>query len=111
MADNEFFIIPIVTSVAVTLILGVVFSKLYKGNVKVDEGFELNYFKLSYRRKIIRTVMLFPFIVILLIIVYFFYNWSLIVFVSFALLPLLGTTVQMLYNYNKWKKEEAEKCN
>ncbi|WP_088035088.1 ATPase [Evansella clarkii] len=109
MAENEIFIIPILISVAVSIIIGLVFSKIYKGNDKVDEGFELNYFKLSYRRKMIRTAMLFPFIVILLIIVYFFFNWSLIVFVSFALLLLLGTTVQMLYNYNKWKKEAGRK--
>ncbi|WP_248484042.1 hypothetical protein [Tepidibacter aestuarii] len=65
-------------------------------STKVDAGFELCYWNLSYRRKFIRTLWCLPFL--------------------FLLVPICPNTViafccilfiiQAIYNYKKWKSEE-----
>ena len=82
--------------------------------VKVDKGFEINYYKLTYRRKFIRTLWLFPLLLVSLktylncfkdvnseFILYFFcYGVSLVV--------LLCYVFQLIYNYRKSKEKDNE---
>lgn len=74
-------------------------------NNKTDKGFQLNYWKLSYRRKFIRNLWLFPLCLVLAI----FMFWSgdklmLNRIVPVALLVLGG--FELIYNYVKWNKHE-----
>ena len=65
----------------------------------VDEGICLPYYRLSYRRKFIRTLWVFPFSLgILFVNLPYREVW-------FAVSIVLGI-LQAVYNYWKWKSEE-----
>lgn len=67
---------------------------------KVDKGFELFYWNLSYRRKFIRTTWI---LIIGSIIIWFLTkNLFLIALVSIV------SFIQMFHTYNKWKAKEKE---
>ncbi|WP_294187434.1 hypothetical protein, partial [uncultured Clostridium sp.] len=65
---------------------------------KVDKGFQLIYWKLSYRRKFIRTLWLIPFSVVALILI-----WELIsniIFNTIVTVSLISTNlIQLIYTY------------
>lgn len=96
----------IIMIMVVSLLINGILSLIYKNKEKVDKGFTFAYAKLSYRRKMIRTLWSLPLLIPLLLML----NLSIVlhsyekqfIFVSFMLLFLL----QMAYNYYKWKKNE-----
>lgn len=96
------FVIPVL----ITLFVVIILSIIYKGKDKVDKGFKLNYFKLSYRRKMIRTIILIPINILLLIFIYEYTDWSMVVTVLLGLLLLITVLVQLIYNFNMWKKND-----
>lgn len=79
-------------------------SRRWKRCEPVDQGFALCYWKLSYRRKLIRTLWLIP---VAMITLFCFhtkvqsYFWTCLLAAAFAILLL----IQAIYNYKKWKKE------
>lgn len=79
---------------------------------KTDKGFQLLYFKLSYRRKFIRSLWIIPFGIILTIFLITnteidFIN-HLIQKIIIPILFVILTVWQLNYNYTKWKKQEKE---
>ena len=98
-----YFILPIVIGLIVSLILSVAFKK----SSKVDNGVELNYFKLSYRRKMIITLVNIPVMILLLIIIYRLYDWGILVNTLVGLFFAAIFLIQLAYNYFMWKKNEA----
>lgn len=99
-----FFIGPIV----VALICILIFTFVFKNSSKVDTGVELNYFKLSYRRKLIRTLINIPIIVLSLIIIYSFSEWSMLAYTLTGLFFVLIFLIQLVYNFIMWTKNEAK---
>lgn len=73
--------------------------------MKKDKGIELIYWKLSYRRKFIRTLWWTPVAVVALILI-----WELnsnIIFKSIiTILLILINLIQLIYNYIKWRSDE-----
>ncbi|WP_010529237.1 hypothetical protein [Lentibacillus jeotgali] len=98
------FVIPVLITLFVVIILSIIF----KGKDKVDRGFKINYFKLSYRRKMIRTIIFTPINILLLIFIYVYTDWSMVVNVLVGLLLIIAGLVQLIYNFNMWKKNEKE---
>lgn len=95
--------------VAVFVIVLTIFSSvLFKDKEKVDKGFELVYFKLSYRRKLIRTFIILPALIGAYLVLYFLKEWSLAMKVIIGLLFILLIAVQLVYNFMMWKRTEAE---
>lgn len=74
---------------------------------KVDKGFQLIYWKLSYRRKFIRTLWTIPIFIIAIGIIIFLGNG---IFVSriMPLILIILFILQIIYNYILWKKEELK---
>lgn len=76
---------------------------------KVDKGFELNYWKLSYRRKFLRTIYLgLPLCILVLFLLPKMYEnkYDAIIFN----ILIIGTEIiQLIYTYYKWKKEVKNK--
>ena len=72
-----------------------------------DEGNQVVYWKLSYRRKFIRTLWLIPFIILVLIALFVILDNPALV-VGYAVLMIIATGLQLLYTYRRWKREEAE---
>ena len=96
-----YFIAPIVIALVVILIL----SFANKDAAKVDKGAELNYFKSSYRRKMIRTLTNLPIIILSLILISSFTDGKM--FGLIGLLFLVVFSTQLMYNFTMWKKKEA----
>ena len=82
---------------------------LWKGDYmnKVDKGFELVYWKLSYRRKFIRTLWTIPWMIASLIFIQIVgenYKYTMIA----GIIYLVVFPIQAIYNYKKWMKEETK---
>ena len=74
---------------------------------KVDKGFELVYWKLSYRRKFIRTLWTIPWMIASLIFIQIVgenYKYTMIA----GIIYLVVFPIQAIYNYKKWMKEETK---
>ena len=74
---------------------------------KVDKGFELVYWKLSYRRKFIRTLWMIPWTIVALIFIQIVgrnYKYTILA----GIIYLVILPIQAIYNYKKWMKEEMK---
>ena len=73
---------------------------------KVDKGFELSYYKLSYRRRFIRTLWMIPWAILALFGLHWLgYRYTLVIVgIIFAVVGF----VQAFHNYKLWKSEENE---
>ncbi|KOS69852.1 hypothetical protein AEA09_12725 [Lysinibacillus contaminans] len=95
-------IIPIIIGFGVS---GIV-SFFFRNKEKVDNGFEFIYYRLSYRKKMMRTLWNLPLIFLALISINIFADLqiyeNLIIFILF----LSGFFLQLFYNFYRWKKEE-----
>ncbi len=100
--------IYIIISSVFGLAIAFLLSLLYKNKEKRDNGFVFAYYRLSYRRRMIRTIWSFPAVLLFLIVFSVFMEMesSGKVLVWIFLLTLFGA--QVFYNYYKWKKEEQE---
>lgn len=72
---------------------------------KTDEGFELIYSKLSYRRKFFRTLWMSPTIILAVIFVWKAWHSNLVSIIV-ALVLITIEIAQAVYTYKKWKSEE-----
>ena len=72
---------------------------------KVDKGFQLIYWKLSYRRKFIRTLWSIPILVISIGIIIFLGN-GIFMRIVMPLILIILFIIQLIYNYIKWEKDE-----
>ena len=74
---------------------------------KVDKGFELVYWKLSYRRKFIRTLWMIPWTIVSLIFIQIVGKNSKYTILA-GIIYLVILPIQAIYNYKKWMKEEMK---
>lgn len=72
---------------------------------KVDKGFELVYYKLSNRRKFIRTLWMFPWAVLAVWLIYA-RGFPLILVILVGIIIAVTFTMQACYTYRKWKEED-----
>lgn len=72
---------------------------------KVDKGFELVYWNLSYRKKFIRTLWQSP-LCFLVVIYTFFVGDKLFLNRIVPILLVIIYLGQLIYTYIKWKKDE-----
>ncbi len=72
---------------------------------KVDKGFELVYYKLSNRRKFIRTLWMFPWGIFAVWLVYAVGLPSRVVTLA-AIIIAVTIIAQACYTYRKWKEED-----
>ena len=71
---------------------------------KVDKGFELIYYNLSYRRRFIRTLWLIPWNLLVLC----WLRWlgtPMFIIIPVAVVFVIIDYIQALHNYKKWKEE------
>ncbi|TYR72587.1 hypothetical protein FZC79_22175 [Rossellomorea vietnamensis] len=88
------------------LIATVILALVYKNKEKKDKGVVFSYYKLSYRRKMIRTLWSIPILVILIIGISFLAELDLTQIIILAVFFFALDGIQFLYNYWKWKKLE-----
>ncbi|MBB6513800.1 fatty acid desaturase [Gracilibacillus halotolerans] len=97
-----FVILVVLTFVLIEVIL----LRFFRKKKKVDKGFNLIYYKLSYRRRMIRSFTTLPVAIVAVIIIYLYTEWSTITYVFLGLLFLLLFSIEVLYNYIKWQQNE-----
>lgn len=101
----------LITGVYIVIVLLIVFilSFISKGKEKKDKGFKFYYFRLSYRRKMIRTLIFLPVVILLFFILDmdFLTGLGTGTIVVFKLLLVITFLVQFTYNYIMWKKFET----
>ena len=92
-------------SIIISLIISLILEKLLKHGEKVDKGFAFCFWKLSYRRKFIRTFWMLPLLMIVI-------SYLHIAFKSYLLTGIIGAilsaifVLQLIYYYKKWQKEK-----
>jgi len=69
---------------------------------KIDIGFELVYWNLSYRRKFIRSLWITPFLIFVIILGWVTWESALVAAI-FTILGLGILITQVIYNYKRWK--------
>ncbi len=89
----------------IAVIVSLLFGRLYGKSEKVDKGFAFCYWKLSYRRKFIRTLWLIPSLFLAIGLIQFSFESWLFTGIMGILLGVVWT-IQAVYNYKKWKAEE-----
>lgn len=71
-----------------------------------DKGIEICYWKLSYRRRFIRTLWFIPIAVIELVWFYFTFQSGLLTYVI-GILCGAELLIQLVYNYRHWKRNDG----
>ena len=100
------FLIMII-SMIIGLSLSFFLARRYDMSEKVDKGIEVCYWKLSYRRKLIRTLWMIPVWIMINIVIYKefpAYSYARII----GVILFLPVFIQAAYNYKKWKNEIAQ---
>ena len=100
------FLIMII-SMIIGLSLSFFLARRYDMSEKVDKGIEFCYWKLSYRRKFIRTLWMIP---IAIVIIFYFHTTfqSILQTCLVATLLAIMLLIQAIYNYRKWKNETCK---
>lgn len=103
MPELEGLVFPVIITVLITSI----FSILFMRKDKIDKGFAINYYKLSYRRKMIRTLTSFPLFIVAFILIFIYTETNSAVLTTFGVILFCLFLLQLLYNYINWKKKEC----
>ena len=92
--------IPIVTS----FIISIGLYLYYRKKPKVDKGFKFNYYALSYRRKLWRTVYSIPLSIPPIAVIYLILGFSSL-FIFIILFFTILFALQASFNYVMWQRE------
>ena len=104
--EGGLFVAHIFIPIVVVLIVTIILSISSKHKSKVDKGFKINYFSLSYRRKMIRTLVVSPGVIIATIALYFYTDLSMLIKIFISAFLLIVFVIQLSYNFHMWKKRE-----
>jgi len=102
--DGFYYIISLV----IGLLVSAPFSIIFRGKGKVDKGFKVNYYQLSYRRKMIRTLLGLPILILAFFVFYFYIELRMSTDIFFGVFLFLLFSVQLIYNFYMWKKYEKQ---
>lgn len=79
-------------------------------NEKVDKGFELIYWNLSYRRKFIRSLWILPICIVFAYLCTILFEEK-IIGLFFSILVILTEIIQIIYTCYKWQNEKKDTEN
>lgn len=103
-----FTLISVAIVIGVSLVVATIMSIIFKDKEKVDQGFTMLYYRLSYRRKFKRTLWMLPALFIAGAIIFWLSNWSTAFNSLIISLLIVVYTSQLIYTYIKWKRSESE---
>ncbi|MDO4171050.1 MAG: hypothetical protein Q4D45_14350 [Lachnospiraceae bacterium] len=101
----HYVLIFTIISIIVSLIISLLLEKLLKNREKIDESFVFCFWKLSYRRKFIRTLWMLPFLIIVIFYIHITFKSYLFTGIIGAILSTIFI-LQAVYYYKKWKMEK-----
>ncbi len=76
--------------------------------MKIDKGFVWSYWKLSYRRKFIRTLWMIPFVLLAIVNISFNHEFTTFIKAFLILILLISEVIQLIYNYRHYQKEKIK---
>ncbi|RAZ80732.1 hypothetical protein DP120_00110 [Planococcus halotolerans] len=94
----------ILIPLAIVLIFIAVMSFIYKDKEKVDKGFKVNFFRLSYRRRMIQSLFSILFVIAAFILAYIMELFTLQILMALVVISVVGGAIELAYNYRMWKK-------
>ncbi|SFP35602.1 hypothetical protein [Salibacterium halotolerans] len=71
---------------------------------KVDSGKAIIYYRLSYRRRLLRSLWTLPFGMVILVGLYFVPGMTMNATLTLAAIFIIGSIIEIGYTYIKWKK-------
>lgn len=74
--------------------------------MKIDKGLVWSYWKISYRRKFIRTLWMIPFLVLAIVIISYSHKYTTFIKAFLILILLIIEAIQLIYNYRHYQKEK-----
>ncbi|SOC27530.1 hypothetical protein SAMN05880501_1236 [Ureibacillus xyleni] len=95
-----YFFVSLITVFIVNLVMWL----LFKDVEKKDKGFVLGYYRLSYRRRFIRSLWGIPFALLVYLALFWLVDLTSIEYILVGAIFLLLIFVDSSYNYIKWKK-------
>ena len=104
-----FDLITFIVIVLIVLFINIIMYVIYKNEPKIDKGLVIPYHKMTYRRKMIRSLWVLPFIIICLYILFKLEATSNDVYIIIASIITIGQVGQIVYNFLKWKKYEQNR--
>lgn len=105
MLDNSVFGVSLLINLTIISLLMFGLKKYYQNKPKVDKGKKFAYFALSYRRKFWRTIYSIPFLLLVIVFMYFLFSLTPL-FIGYVIFVVLLCVVQAYYNYVKWQEEK-----
>ena len=100
--DYAAIFIPLIAVIAFSGLMAVI----YKDKNKVDKGFKLNFFRLSHRRRMKRSLIIMPFAIAGFLAIYTFSLIPLDVLITLLLFSVVVFSFEITYNYRMWKRTE-----
>ena len=100
-------VIFVVFPIFIVVVISLLMQKKWDMCEKVDKGIMICYWKLSYRRKFIRTLWMMP-IAIVTIVCFHTTFQSILLTCMVATMSAIMLLIQAIYNYRKWKNETCE---
>ncbi|MFS0749818.1 hypothetical protein [Oceanobacillus sp. 1P07AA] len=97
-----YFITPFIIATIIHFIM----HEKYKHTEKVDKGFVLIYHKLTYRRKMFRSLWNIPIFILVYIGVYWVTDLTPTEYTVLGVMFILLCLLDFLYNIVKWRKHE-----
>jgi cell division protein FtsW (lipid II flippase) len=94
--------------VTAAIIVGMIMSRIFRDEEKKDKGFVLFYHKLTYRRRMIRTLWNIPIIFLLFLVINWIGYLNSNEYIAIGIILLLIVLIEFIYNYVKWKKVERK---
>ncbi|MFA1822116.1 hypothetical protein ACDX78_18345 [Virgibacillus oceani] len=100
---------PLILAVSLVIILSVILSFIFRRKDKTDKGFVMLYYKLSYRRKLIRDIWTSPIILLILSLAFRLANIQPATEIIIYVIAIIGLGTQVIYHYIMWKKHEENR--
>lgn len=91
--------------ILVIAVVSMIMSWFFRNKDKEDEGFTFFYHKLTYRRKLVRTLWMIPLMIIPFLVIYWIGDIN-SKDIAIGIIIILTFLIQVTYNYVQWKRTE-----
>lgn len=99
-----YFIAPFI---AATIMHTIMYARS-KNTEKVNRGFVFNHYKLTYRRRMIRSLWNIPIFILIYLGIYWITDLNSTEYIILGMMFILLGLLDFLYNFVKWQKHEKE---
>ncbi|PPA70353.1 hypothetical protein [Jeotgalibacillus proteolyticus] len=107
LIENLLMLLILLLILSPYIAISVYQSRKYKHTEKVDKGSEVTYYKLSYRRKFIRSLWILLFTLIIIFLYHLYSSIDIERYIFIIAVIILYPIVQLAYTFSRWKNGNA----